>query len=183
MALSRNPSAVRDRCCHPPPLLAAQTVWQKFTSQDASQLKALFPWQAPYSPSCSLIYELCAGGSRHQRLSLCTTNPHLLYRSVWSKQSLLSRRRWLAMDHSQCDVCNCGMPDGQVFHWDTPVNMLTQKKRNSPNSPPQIELLEEKKMNCLREMTGREAKVMLEPGPHGESCSLPACAGLSFSIS
>lgn len=126
MALSRNPSAVRDRCCHPPPLLAAQTLWQKFTSQDASQLKALFPWQAPYSPSCSLIYELSAGGSRHQRLSLCTPNPHLLYRSVGlsgANRRLLSRHRWLAMDHSQCDVCNYGMPDGQVFHWDTPVNM------------------------------------------------------------
>lgn len=100
-----------------------------------------------------------------------------------ANRCLLSRHRWLAMDHSKCNVCNCGMPDGQVFHWDTTVNMLTQRKRNSPNSPPQIELLEEKKMNCLREMTGREAKVMLEPGPHGESCSLPACAGLSFSIS
>lgn len=106
--------------------VAAQTLWQKFTSEDASQLKALFPWQAPYSPSCSLIYELSAGGLRHQRLSLCTPNPHLLYRSVGlsgANRRLLSRHRWLAMDHSQCDVCNYGMPDGQVFHWDTPVNM------------------------------------------------------------
>lgn len=101
MALSRNPSAARDRCCHPPPLL------KKLTSQDASQLKALFPWQAPYSPSCSLIYELSAGGSRHQRLSPCTTKPHVLYRSVGlsgANRRLLSRHRWLAMDHSQCHV-------------------------------------------------------------------------------
>lgn len=83
MALSRNPSAARVRCCHPPPLL------KKLTSQDVSQLKALFPWQAPYSPSCSLIYELSAGGVKTPKiipLHNKATRPLQICRSVRSKQ-------------------------------------------------------------------------------------------------
>lgn len=121
--LAETPQLLGARYCHPPPLLAAQTLWQKLTPQDASYSKALSPWQAPYSPRCSLIYELSAGWSRHQRLSLCTTDPHFRNRAVdlsGSNRYLSSRDRWLEMDHLHCDVGNFFV--WQIFHRDTPAN-------------------------------------------------------------